>query len=1735
MYNGIRTPDHTSSVVSTVVNGQYSCMAKFQAYPTRRKIRGSLIDRGANGGILGLDAQVLRNCYRTIDVTGIDNHELNALPLVDAYSKVMSSTGPIILILREYANHGVGRTIHSAVQIEAQGHTVDDRSMKANGKQHILTTCGRIIPLDILNGLPILPMTIPTKDEFQSLPHVIFTTQGPWDPNILDNRITNTSNWFPVIQGLNNKSLSSPFDEFGDLINRVPDTATEDIPQILDSSGAHSVHDITTDLHKWHAFAASTDYSMVHDRFSTESLWMLEAHARQPSISVSVIEQDKSGPAKDAEDLHLVIDDQPFSEKPTGHIVTSPSVSPTPIDYKSYIPYFLFVPEEKIRRTFQNSTQYATNVPVRRIIGKTYQSPYPFLNVRRRNEPVATDTVYAATPAINGGYKMAQIFVGRKSLVIHVYGMKTKSQFINALEDEIRNHGAMDTLISDGAAEELSDLAKALLRSLLTRHWKSERAFQHQNPAEHRWRFLKQNVNWWMNWRKIPANIWLLCMEWVADVMNMTAERSLGHRIPLEVLLGHTIDISILLCFLFWDIVMVTRYEDKSFNGQVGHPLTNEIKCRFVGFAWDTGHALTFKLLTIDTQKVIHRSQVRLADDPENNIRNLSPKVFLPTKIYARSINDDKANDDDFVLPTVDVTTDPITLALDKSLRTPSNAPEPTPTPDGETPDDTHLPIIPPDRGEQPSSRARALSRIQPLSRKKKIIVGPNGSILTTKPKHSTSTKDSNQIGTKPDPKKLYEVEDIIAARKRNGNWEYKVRWKGYQEKDDTWEPMAHLTGELRAKAEEIRKSKRKVRFRNTPEKGEKPTKSQVPRTVKELTNVDDSDDEEPPELVPRRRSKRLKGNASTTTWKRVRSSVANKWNRLKGSINRAARHNRAPFVETVTDEDELDKPTSMDNTPLKDMPVVEMFEVKESEDYPEFMRETREPGGPNPKNTPFKFEPGSLKTDAQVETKRLPPEELVGRTFLMPPLENGERHRAKLLEILHDHKEATREHVEKDPDYINFKVRIGTDIEEIVAYNDVVDYIEKDEYFDSDTVWRFREILDWKRVTPEHPEFKGSRINLLVRWENGETTWEPYWHRDKTGLSQQCPVDVALFLLRKGLIGQPGFEAKWIRDTVKNVKKLRRRVNQAKLHSYRTRTKWKYGFEVPRNHDHAMELDAKNGNTRWRDAEIVELTLLGEYSAFKDIGKGGIPGPGYKKIRVHMVYDVKNDGRHRARLVAGGHLTDTPIESVYSSVVSLRGARILMYLAEHLGLETWQTDISSAYLESFTKEKVWIVAGPEFGDLEGHALIIVKALYGLKSSGLRWHERFADVLRDLGFFPSKAEPDIWLRDKGDHYEYIAVYVDDLLILSKDPKAIVAELTDPKKGGFKVKGTGEISFYLGCDFFRDAHKVLCYSPRKYTRRLLDAYEQMFGTKPKLAASPLVKGDHPELDTTALCNEEDSARYLSLIGALQWVIQIGRFDITTPVMTLSRFRCAPRVGHLDRVKRIFGYIAKFPNATIRIRTSPPDYSDLPYKDHDWSYTCYAGAKECVPHDAPKPYGEPVQITSWFDANLYHDYISGRSVTGIIHMFNKTPIDWYSKLQSTVETATFGSEYIAARTCVEQIIDLRNTLRYLGVKIQGASIMFGDNESVINTASVPYSKLAKRHNALAYHRTREAVAADIVRIYHIPGSNNIADIVSKHWDHPSIWPTLKPILFWEGDTADCKQLEIAMTIRRAHRGE
>ena len=179
---------------------------------------------------------------------------------------------------------------------------------------------------------------------------------------------------------------------------------------------------------------------------------------------------------------------------------------------------------------------------------------------------------------------------------------------------------------------------------------------------------------------------------------------------------------------------------------------------------------------------------------------------------------------------------------------------------------------------------------------------------------------------------------------------------------------------------------------------------------------------------------------------------------------------------------------------------------------------------------------------------------------------------------------------------------------------------------------------------------------------------------------------------------------------------------------------------------------------------------------------------PDHQKIRVNLIFAVTHDGRHKARLVPNGSLTPEPAENIYSGVVSLRHLRLVIFLGELNNLELWGADIGNSYLETYTQEKLFIIAGPEFEELEGFLLIFNTALYGLKSSGKRWAERFYDIVKDMGFTPSIADPCIWMREnqKLKCYEYVATYVDDLCIAAQNPGKIIHTLKKTISSKLKV-------------------------------------------------------------------------------------------------------------------------------------------------------------------------------------------------------------------------------------------------------------------------------------------------------------------------------------------------------------
>jgi hypothetical protein len=287
-------------------------------------------------------------------------------------------------------------------------------------------------------------------------------------------------------------------------------------------------------------------------------------------------------------------------------------------DFTALRPNFAWLPEDTIKRTFACTTQYA-RMPMSTVLKKHYKSPFPAMNVHRRDEALATDTVYSDTPAVDSGVTIAQLFVGLTSTVCDVYPMKTDSAFVQTFEDVIRRRGAPSKLVSDRAQVEISGRVKDILRSLMIGDWQSEPHQQHQNPAERKYQDVKRMANTIMDRTGSPAHTWLLALMYVCFVLNFTASAALNWRTPTEVLTGSTPDISPLLRFGWWDPVYY-KLDDSSFPSD-----SREHRGRFVGISEHVGHAMTYMILTDDTQKIIHRSNVRSALDPLTQNKRVDP------------------------------------------------------------------------------------------------------------------------------------------------------------------------------------------------------------------------------------------------------------------------------------------------------------------------------------------------------------------------------------------------------------------------------------------------------------------------------------------------------------------------------------------------------------------------------------------------------------------------------------------------------------------------------------------------------------------------------------------------------------------------------------------------------------------------------------------------------------------------------------------------------------------------------------------------------------------------------------------------------------------------------------------------------------------------------------------------------------------------------------------------------
>ncbi len=238
-------------------------------------------------------------------------------------------------------------------------------------------------------------------------------------------------------------------------------------------------------------------------------------------------------------------------------------------------------------------------------------------------------------------------------------------------------------------------------------------------------------------------------------------------------------------------------------------------------------------------------------------------------------------------------------------------------------------------------------------------------------------------------------------------------------------------------------------------------------------------------------------------------------------------------------------------------------------------------------------------------------------------------------------------------------------------------------------------------------------------------------------------------------------------------------------------------------------------------------------------------------------------------------------------------------------------------------------------------------------------------------------------------------------------------------------------------------------------------------------------------------------YQSLIGVLRWIVELGRVDICLEVSILSSCLALPREGHLEQVLHVFSYLKKYHNAELVYDPSDPVIDETKFEAKDWASSEFGhlGGKEEIPSAIPEPRGMGFTISSKVDASHADDTVTRRSRTGFLVWINCSLVHWWSKKRTSVETSSFGSEFVAMKQCCEYLRGLRYKLRMMGIPVNGPCYVMGDNQSVLANTSDPGSTLKKKSQSIAYHFIREGVARQEWRTAYVNTRENESDLLTK----------------------------------------
>ena len=489
--------------------------------------------------------------------------------------------------------------------------------------------------------------------------------------------------------------------------------------------------------------------------------------------------------------------------------------------------------------------------------------------------------------------------------------------------------------------------------------------------------------------------------------------------------------------------------------------------------------------------------------------------------------------------------------------------------------------------------------------------------------------------------------------------------------------------------------------------------------------------------------------------------------------------------------------------------------------------------------------------------------------------------------------------------------------------------------------------------------------------------------------------------------------------------------------------------------------LQSKNARD-WKQAADTEYNALVENKTWDLVE----PPVGCKPIGCRWLFKVKHTStgeieKFKGRLVAKGYSQTYGIDYVetFSPVVKFSSIRALLAYAVENNMEIHQMDVVTAFLNGELDEDIYMDQ-PEGYTLKGKEHLVCKlrkSLYGLKQSPRCWNATFSEHMHKAGFNQSPADPCVFIRHTCKLEAIVAVYVDDLIVITKsieDMNSLKVCLADR----FKMKDMGELHYCLGISIERDEEKKSLYMHQK--QYITNTIEKFGLSNCKVVSTPAdinVKLTKDEEGGTPV----DPVMYQSIVGSLLYVAIATRPDIAQAVGVVSKFNSKPSQTHLSAAKRILRYLRGTSDLVLKFQQSEKGCCLVGYSDADW-----AG-----------------------------DHDDRHSTTGNLFQLAGGPISWLSKKQSVVALSTSEAEYVSLSTCAQEAIWLRRLLNSIKAIPPGPTVINEDNQGAIAIAKNPIAHGRTKHIDIRYHFIRETIQDRSIELCYCPSEEMIADLLTK----------------------------------------